>query len=273
MASSPKTILITGASSGLGKAMAIHLASQGHQVFVTLRDITQKNIFSAYPNIHAVKMDVCDEASISSALKEINLSGLDVLINNAGIALPGAIEELSKEEMQLQFNVNVFGVISVCQQCIPLLRINKGKIINIGSMSSRMAIPFVGIYGASKAALKQLTWSLRLELKPWEIDVFHFELGNFPSAIWKKAFLSEQEIAKSKYAKYLANVAKMMKSRSDSFNSPEILFKEIDRSINNKNKNFNTLIGKDAKNRRLLTTLLPFQMIENKLVGILKLKK
>ncbi|HLP92817.1 MAG TPA: SDR family NAD(P)-dependent oxidoreductase [Saprospiraceae bacterium] len=155
-----KIILVTGANSGLGKTMTLALAQAGHRVFATMRD-TDQNPFPPGGSISVLKMDVCDETQIAKTVRELSLvyciEGLDVLINNAGTVIPGPLERASRSMMIEQFNVNVFNVIAVSRQFLPLLKNRGGKILNIGSMSSRMAIPFVGLYGASKAALKQVS--------------------------------------------------------------------------------------------------------------------
>ena len=158
-----KTILITGGSTGIGKALAQSLGYMGHTVFIMLRDMKCKPDFPN-ANVHALLMDVCDDVSVEQAFKELTeihgIRKLDVLINNAGIVVPGPLETVTEKEIAEQFQVNVFGVIRVIQKFLPLLRVAEGKIINMGSMSSRMAIPFIGLYAASKASLKQISWAL-----------------------------------------------------------------------------------------------------------------
>jgi NAD(P)-dependent dehydrogenase (short-subunit alcohol dehydrogenase family) len=218
-------------------------------------------------------MDVTEESSIEKAVRALReshqISGLDVLINNAGIVVDGPLELLSREDLYRQFAVNVFGVHAVCRHFLPLLKQNKGKIVNIGSMSARMAIPFLGAYGASKAALKQISWALRLELKPWEVSVFHFELGNFPSSIWRKTSLDQNEQAYGAYWKFARNIKTLMESRAQAFNPVSLLLNKTLQTIEGKNKEFNTILGKDAFWRSILTSLVPYKTLEKKLLKLL----
>ncbi|MBL7810258.1 MAG: SDR family NAD(P)-dependent oxidoreductase [Saprospiraceae bacterium] len=264
-----KTILVTGANSGLGKAMTLALSEAGHRVFAAMRD-TAQNPFPSGGNIDIVRMDVCDDVQIAEAVRELKekhrIEGLDVLINNAGAAMPGPLERATRAMMVEQFNVNVFSVISVSNHFLPLLKARRGKILNVGSMSSRMAIPFVGLYGASKAALKQVSWALRLELRAWHVEVCHLELGNFPSAIWDKASFDTKEWENDPYRPFVEKISSLMQSRSASFNAPELLCRKVLHLIGRERNPFNTVVGRDAKLRRLLTTLAPFHLLERLLI-------
>ncbi len=269
---SKQNILITGTSTGLGKELALFFAAQGFNVFVTLRNRAQFDTYKELENITCLELDVCKEETISIAEKTILVKtknkGIDVLINNAGVVLGGPLEHLDIAEVKHLFDVNIFGVLLMTKKMLPQLKKNKGKIINIGSMSCRMAVPFVGAYGASKSALKQLSWSLRLELKPWGVSVHHFELGNFASEIWNKSSADTFE----DYSPYMQGIQKLMASRKNSFNGIDILLKKTLATVEGKNHRFNTLIGKDARLRRLQTTIVPYSILEKKLAGLLGIK-
>lgn len=268
---STKNILITGTSSGLGKELALFLASKGFHVFVTLRDYAQFEIYKDIENISCLILDVCKSETIDAAekqiLKETQNKGIDVLINNAGVVVSGPLEHLDLEEIKHLFEVNIFGVLAVTKKMLPQLKQNQGKIINIGSMSSRMAIPFIGAYGASKSALKQFSWSLRIELKPWKVGVYHLELGNFASEIWNKSLADKFE----DYAPYMQGIQQMMSSRKDSFNSIELLLQKTLATIQGKNSRFNSIVGKDAQMRRFLTTVAPYKILEMNLLSKLRI--
>lgn len=268
-----QNVLITGTSSGLGKELALHLASNKFNVFVTLRNETQFDSYKDVENITCIIMDVCKEETIIEASKTIlgktANKGIDILINNAGVVTSGPLELLDIADIKHLFDVNIFGVLLVTQKFLPQIKNNKGKIINIGSMSCRMAIPFVGAYGASKSALKQLSWSLRIELKPLNVDVFHFELGNFASEIWNKTSTKCYE----EYEPYMREIGKMMSSRKNNFNPTQLLLDKTLDTVKGKNKCFNSIIGKDAQLRRLLTTIVPWKSLENKMLKVLKIKK
>lgn len=265
-------ILITGTSSGLGKELALYLASLQYNVFVTLRNNSQFSIYQDIKNITCIGMDVCKEENIENAAKYIlektHNKGISVLINNAGVVASGPLEYLNIDEIKHQFDVNILGVLLTTKKMLPQLKKNNGKIINIGSMSCRMAIPFIGAYGASKSALKQLSWSLRIELKAFGVSVHHFELGNFASEIWNK---SQTEDFKE-YSIYMEKIRKMMVSRKNSFNNIDILLQKMQTTIEGKNKRFNTIIGKDAKLRRIITSITPNPLLEKKLLYTLGIK-
>jgi len=187
--SGSKVILITGASSGIGKACAEHLASRGHRVFGTSRKSPGKG-----GAVELLSMDVTDERSVQEGvLRVAALAGrLDVVVNNAGFGIAGAVEETSVEEAKLQFETNVFGVLRVCRAALPLLRRQgSGLIVNVSSIGGLMGLPFEGLYSASKFALEGLSEALRLEVRQFGIGVVLVEPGDirtsFPAnRIWTK---------------------------------------------------------------------------------------
>lgn len=172
-----KTILITGASSGFGQAAALLLAQAGHNVFGTSR--------SAKPDQGAVQMlplDVTDEASITACLQQITDQGhtIDVLINNAGGGIAGAVEDCAEDEVQWQMDANFFGTVRMIRAVLPLMRAQgKGRIITIGSMAGHAALPYQGFYSASKHALEAVNEALRLELRGSAIDATIVCPGDF----------------------------------------------------------------------------------------------
>jgi NAD(P)-dependent dehydrogenase (short-subunit alcohol dehydrogenase family) len=172
-----KTILITGASSGLGKALADYFAATGHEVYGTSRQAHnyQNESYSM------LKMDVQNASSIEQAIKEIQeRSGkIDLLINNAGLGIAAPIEEACLENIQRVFDTNVYGAIRVCQAVLPSMRQRgSGQIINISSIGAKIGLPFRGIYCGSKAALNVITESLRLEFAQFGIQTCSVMLGD-----------------------------------------------------------------------------------------------
>lgn len=162
-----KVILITGASTGIGRATAEHLSRLGHQVYGTSRKpFTEKVIFQT------LIMDVQEEASIQKAVNELlqRENKIDVLINNAGLGIIGALEEMPEAMIQAVFDTNVWGLLRVSKAVLPIMRQqNNGLLINVGSIAGRMGLPFRGIYSASKAAVEILTETLNIELKPFGV--------------------------------------------------------------------------------------------------------
>ncbi len=171
-----KPILITGASSGIGEAASVYLAHRGFKVFASARDPKKLDGISGLGEgrITPLKMDVTDEASIAEALEVIASSGATIygVVNNAAVAVTGPMEFLSTEDLRHQFETNVFGVMNVTRAVLPQMRsAGAGRIVNIGSMSGRLAAPFMGAYGSSKHAVEGLSDSLRRELRPFGVKV------------------------------------------------------------------------------------------------------
>lgn len=169
----PRVILITGASSGIGRACAGYLAAKGYRVYGASR--------RAAPSPDAIAMDVTDSASVRDGIDGIirREGRLDVVVNNAGIAIAGALEDSSIEEARAQFETNFFGVFRVCRAVLPVMRGQRsGYIVNMSSIGGLVAIPFQGLYSASKFAVEGMTESLRMEVRPFGIRVVLIEPGD-----------------------------------------------------------------------------------------------
>jgi NAD(P)-dependent dehydrogenase (short-subunit alcohol dehydrogenase family) len=188
-----KAMVITGASTGIGAACALHLDQLGFRVFAGVRKPVDGETLrqQASDRLTPILIDVTDAASIAAAVDTVALAvgeaGLAGLVNNAGIALVGPLEFLPIAELRRQLEVNVIGQIAVIQAFLPLLRQGRGRIVNMGSISGRVAMPFIGPYAASKFALEALTDSLRVELRPWGIEVSIVEPGPIATPIWEKS--------------------------------------------------------------------------------------
>ncbi len=181
-----KIILVTGASSGIGAAIAKRLAGEGHTVFGTSR-----NTGSAAPadGVRMLTMDVRRDDSVAQAVAQLLAAAgrIDVLVNNAGFGLAGAIEDTAPDDMRRQLETNLLGPLRVCQAVLPAMREQgRGRIIQISSLGARVGIPFQGAYCASKFALEGMSEALSIEVKPFGIDVVMIEPGdtnsNFPNA-------------------------------------------------------------------------------------------
>lgn len=175
--------VITGVSTGFGRALAEALLAKGHSVTGTVRQDKDKQAFEKLKPSHAqaVILDVTDEQAVHRVIGEVaKANPIDVLVNNAGYGLEGAIEESSLDQIRRQFEVNVFGAISVIQAALPSMRARKsGHVINITSMGGLTAFPGVGIYNGSKYALEGISEALAKEVKPLGIKVTIVEPGSF----------------------------------------------------------------------------------------------
>jgi NAD(P)-dependent dehydrogenase (short-subunit alcohol dehydrogenase family) len=171
---SMRTALVTGCSSGIGLATAELLKARGWRVIASARkpeDVTRLG----QQGFEALQLDVCDALSVKRALATVfTLTGgeLDGLVNNAGIAIPGAVEDLSREDLQQQFDTNFFGLVELTRQVLPVMRRRgRGRIVMVSSILGRVAVPWRGAYNASKFALEGITDTLRLELRGSGIQV------------------------------------------------------------------------------------------------------
>jgi NAD(P)-dependent dehydrogenase (short-subunit alcohol dehydrogenase family) len=188
----PKAILITGASTGFGRDTAETLARAGHTVFASMRDPQAKNRDYAEAlrkeGIAIVELDVSSDASVDRAVKDIlaRVSRIDVLINNAGIALAGVTEAFTPDQVKVVFDTNVVGLLRTARAVLPAMRRQgDGLIINIGSILGRVTFPFFGIYGASKFAVEALTDSLRYEVSQLGIDVVLVQPSAYPTPMYE----------------------------------------------------------------------------------------
>ncbi|MDZ4867534.1 MAG: SDR family oxidoreductase [Alphaproteobacteria bacterium] len=181
MSGNGKVILITGASSGIGAAIAARLAKAGHTVFGTSR---KPGATPPAGGVRMLAMDVHSDESVAQAVANvIKAAGrIDVVVNNAGFGLAAAIEDTRPEDMRRQFETNLLGPLRVCQAVLPAMRKQgSGRIIQISSLAARVGIPFQGAYSASKSALEGMTEALSMEVKPFGIDVVMIEPGDTKS--------------------------------------------------------------------------------------------
>jgi NAD(P)-dependent dehydrogenase (short-subunit alcohol dehydrogenase family) len=190
-----ETVLVTGATSGLGRAAAIHLAERGYRVFAAGRSGERRAALEATAGERqlsrtTIEMDVRDDGSVDRAMAQIEAAGasIDVLINNAGVAYVVPVEEIRLADLREQFEINVFGAVRVTQRVLPQMRARgRGRIINMSSLAGRLAFPLFGAYSGSKFALEGMTDALRLEVYPFGIDVVLIEPGYIPTAMEQTA--------------------------------------------------------------------------------------
>jgi NAD(P)-dependent dehydrogenase (short-subunit alcohol dehydrogenase family) len=198
VSNSEKVILITGASSGFGHAIATPLAAQGHRVFGTARSprTAATVCFTTLP------LDVTQDESVQACVSQvIGAAGrIDVLINNAGIGIAGAIEDTTPAEAQLQFDTNFFGLHRVCRAVLPNLRAQRaGTIINVSSLAGRISVPFQGFYSATKFAIEAYTEALRMEVRPFGISVSMIEPGDFATSFTANRRMTKETQPASAY--------------------------------------------------------------------------
>jgi NAD(P)-dependent dehydrogenase (short-subunit alcohol dehydrogenase family) len=175
-----RVVLVTGASSGIGRCCAEFLAQQGYRVYGASRRPASS------PLIESISMDVGNDASVRHAVAGLleRERRIDIVVNNAGIAIAGAVEDTSIDEAREQFEVNFFGVLRVCRAVLPRMRQQRaGYVVNVGSIAGLIAVPYQGLYSASKFALEGFSESLRLELRRFGIHVVLIEPGDHPTGL------------------------------------------------------------------------------------------
>jgi NAD(P)-dependent dehydrogenase (short-subunit alcohol dehydrogenase family) len=195
-----QVILITGCSSGIGRATAGEAASRGHAVFASSRDPQSLEGLKGDKGIRTLPLDVADPANIRGAVSEVlaQAGRLDALVNNAGYGQMGAVEDLSAEEWRRQFEVNFFGAIELVRAVLPAMRgAGRGTIVNVSSIAGKLAFPFAAAYCASKHALEAASDALRVEVSPFGVRVVLIEPGPIRTRFTERARESTERIRRS----------------------------------------------------------------------------
>jgi NAD(P)-dependent dehydrogenase (short-subunit alcohol dehydrogenase family) len=182
------TVLITGASRGIGRAAALALDREGHEVIAGVRDeeAARRLAAEASGRLRTVRLDVTDATSVRAAADAVG-GRLDALVNNAGVVVGGIVEALDLEELRHQLEVNVVGQIAVTQALLPALRAAAGRVVFMSSVSGRVSAPVMTPYTASKFAIEAIADGLRVELRPWGIRVVLVEPGSIDTDLWRGA--------------------------------------------------------------------------------------
>ncbi|HBB90436.1 MAG TPA: oxidoreductase [Bacteroidales bacterium] len=237
-----RIILITGASSGLGKETAGFLAAQGHTVYGTSR-----NPGESLSAVKMVRMDITDDLSVRSAISEIisHEGRIDVVVNNAGIGIGGAIESFSDEEVNLQMNTNFNGLVRVTRAVLPHMRTSgSGKIINISSIGGLIGLPFQGFYSAAKFAIEGYSEALAMELKPWNIPVIVVNPGDFKTGFTGSRTITARDASGSDYRGRVTKAVEIMGQDEQSGCDPLLLAKTISKIISRKKPAYRYLVGR-----------------------------
>lgn len=270
-----KVILVTGPSSGMGKDFALRLIDEGHIVYgVARREDKMKSLLDK--GGHIIQMDVTSPDQVSAAVERIvNEQGrIDVLINNAGYAVYGAVETVTIEDARRQFDVNLFGLADLTKKVLPHMRAKKtGTIINISSMGGKIYTPLGAWYHATKHALEGWSDVLRLELKPFNINVVIIEPGGINSAFGD--ILYDPMIQRSKGTVYEEITNSVAKSTVDMYkeetlSSPAVITNLIIKAINSKKPKTRYVAGKFAKPMLFLRKWLSDKMFDRIIMSQVK---
>ncbi len=264
-----KVILITGGSSGIGKSIGEFLTQKGYTVYGTSRNPNR------YTNstFNLVALDVNNVQSIQDAVSTvISKEGqLDVLINNAGVGITGAVEEIPQEQIQHNFNTNFFGPINVIKAVLPQMRKQQsGLVINITSIAGYMGLPYRGIYSASKGALEILTEALRMETKDFGVKFTNLAPGDFATNIAAGRYHAPV-LKSSAYTKY-PDVLNNIDEEVDESGSPIAVAKKVYQIINTKHPKIHYKVGAFMQKFSIvLKFVLPDKLYEKLLINHYKL--
>ena len=263
-------VVVTGASTGIGRATALLLDREGYRVFAGIRKEADARELAkdGSDRLTPITLDVTDAEQIDSARQQVTDAvgdeGLVGLVNNAGVGGGGPIEFMPLDELRRTLEINLIGQVAVTQAFIPLMRKTKGTIVFIASIGGRVASPFMSPYNTSKFGIEALGESLRHELRPWEIDVVVVEPGSIDTDIWAKGNeqirerLEElQEDARRLYGRQLARFAEGINETASRGIPPEKVAEVIHKSIASDNPRHRYLVGTDAKIGARLKGTLP----------------
>jgi NAD(P)-dependent dehydrogenase (short-subunit alcohol dehydrogenase family) len=264
-------IVITGASTGIGRACALHLVDKGHRVFAGVRKDADGDalVADARGDLVPLIIDVTDQSSIAAAAKVVDdavgTAGLLGLVNNAGIAVSGPLEYLPIDDLRRQLEVNVIGQIAVTQAFLPSLRRGRGRVVNMGSVAGRSpSAPLIGPYAASKMAMEALTDSLRLELARWDLHVSIVEPGSIATPIWDKSGPDFDHLTEAmppegqeRYGKLIEVGRKIAAAQNRRGIPPEKVAKAVEHALTSSRPRTRYLVGADAQVRARVENLIP----------------
>lgn len=263
-----KTIVITGASSGIGKETATYFAKKGWNVAATMRSPDKEKDLTSYPQIKIYRLDVTDEQEMKAAVKSISndFPTIDALLNNAGYGAVGAFEKSSPEDIKKQFQVNVFGLMNLTREIIPVMRKQKsGVIINVSSVSGQVTSPLYSLYNASKYAVEGFAESLQYELKSFNIKVKNVQPGPVKTDFRSRSLNVLQNGDVHGYEKLEKAIFQGMEERGKMATEPVVVAETIYRAATDGKNKLRYPVGNTARFILAFRKFIPTQWF-NKLV-------
>jgi NAD(P)-dependent dehydrogenase (short-subunit alcohol dehydrogenase family) len=266
--------LITGASTGIGRAAALRLDAAGWRVFAGVRreEDSESLADAASASLVPLMLDVTDEAQIEAAAKRIEAEqggrGLDGLVNNAGIGVPGPLETLPMEDFRRQVEVNMIAHVAVTKAMLPAIRRAPGRIVFISSIGGRIAFPMNGAYHAAKFGIEAVGDAFRQELRPWGISVSIVEPGSIATPIWERsdreidALLERAPQTEALYRKQVAAMRRVSRSLSDRGIPPDKVASRIEHALSARRPRPRYLVGIDAKIQARARPLIPTRVFD-----------
>jgi NAD(P)-dependent dehydrogenase (short-subunit alcohol dehydrogenase family) len=254
----PRLALVTGASTGIGRACALHLAGLGFHVLAGVRDQAD-----APGNLEALRLDVTSEPDVAAAAERVG-GELHVLVNNAGIAISGPVEVVPIDEWRRQLEVNLLGQVAVTRALLPAVLRARGRIVNMSSIGGRVANPLFGPYSASKFALEAVSDALRREVAAHGVRVVSVEPGGIATPIWDKGMDDARRVMRGmtaeqerRYGGLIATVTKAVERIAREGLPPEEVAKVVGEAVLADRPRARYVVGREAKIQALAARLLP----------------
>ncbi|MBW9207540.1 SDR family oxidoreductase [Mumia sp. zg.B17] len=261
---STRTVLVTGAGRGIGRATAVRLARSGWQVYGGVRtDLAAKELAAESDRITPIELDVTVPEHVAALERDLP-DRLDALVNNAGIAVAGPVETLSREAMHHQFKVNLIGPLAVTRAMLPRLRSARGRVVFISSINGRVSFPFTGMYNASKYAIEAVADCLRVELSPFGVQVGLVEPGVTDTDPWAEMdqvigqleadLEPEQRVL---YAAHFAGERQLVAKIRKNAKPPDRVAAAVERELTRRRMRPRVVVGRDARMILAMKALLP----------------
>lgn len=268
-----KTVLVTGASSGIGKATAIYLAKNGYLVYGAARRIEKLQELKDY-GIHPIVLDITNDDSIAACVNKVmeETGSIDILVNSAGLGSYGALEDVPLADAKNQLDINLFGAARLIQLVLPGMRMKKyGKIVNISSVGGKVGLPMGSWYHASKFAIEGLSDSLRNEVKQFGIDVIVIEPGGTKSEMTAIGAGDMMRVSgNTVYGKFAAAIEKMYAAMERDSVDPVVIAKLIEKGIRTKYPKTRYIGGAMAKPMLFLRKILSDKLFDKMLMSQMK---
>jgi NAD(P)-dependent dehydrogenase (short-subunit alcohol dehydrogenase family) len=268
-----RSVLVTGASTGIGRATVLRLDGSGWRVFAGVRkpEDAESLRTEASDRLTPVTLDVTDPEQIAAAAEQIGREspdGLDGLVNNAGVAVPGPLETIPLEDLRQQLEVNLVAYVAMTQALLPQIRRAEGRVVFLSSIGGRIAFPFGGPYHASKFATEAIGDVFRQELRPWGIKVALIEPGSIDTPIWERGQRKAEEIKERSpqtnllYGAAIEKFKKVIEDTAERGIPPEKVAKAISHALEAERPKTRYLVGLDAKLQARLKPLIPTALFD-----------
>jgi NAD(P)-dependent dehydrogenase (short-subunit alcohol dehydrogenase family) len=259
------SVLITGASRGIGRAAALALDREGHEVIAGVRDAEAADRLAAEASgrLRTVRLDVTDASSIRAAADAVG-DRLDALVNNAGVVVGGVVEALDLEALRHQFEVNVVGQVAVTQALLPALRASAGRVVFMSSVSGRVSAPVMTAYTASKFAIEAIADGLRVEVRQWGIRVVLVEPGSIDTDLWRGAeaqfdtgVAAMTDEHRQLYSGLLTGMRKTVRATAKRAAPVDKVAAAVVKAVTAERPRTRYVVGVDARGQMLLKATLP----------------